>query len=420
MSRRVILALASVIVFSSNVPALAQLLPGGPSLPAMPSVGGGLPLPDVSRSLDAVEGAASRLTPELLAAARLDRLRDLVRSQPRRLDVDDLGQPVVRGEILAVSPDPASLAAARTAGFSVLRTETDPTLGLSVVALAPPRGLDIRKAVVHLRRADPAGSYDYNHVYLDAGLAEGSAAPPPATGAPITVGLLDGGVDARNAAFAGVAVEQRGFAGAGRASSHGTATASLLGAGRGGRIRAADVYGDGKAGGSASTIVAALGWMAASRTPVVNISLVGPPNAALAAGVRAMIARGHLLVAAVGNDGPAAPPLYPASYPGVIAVTGTDARKKPLPEAGRALHLEFSAQGAGLRAAKPGGGTVAVRGSSFAAPIVAGRLARLLPVPDPVAALTAVDKLTGAAEDLGASGYDPVFGRGFVAQTPGR
>jgi hypothetical protein len=70
MSRRVILALASVIVFSSNAPALAQLLPGGPSLPALPSVGG-LPLPEVSRPLDTVEGVAGRLTPELLAAARL-------------------------------------------------------------------------------------------------------------------------------------------------------------------------------------------------------------------------------------------------------------------------------------------------------------------------------------------------------------
>jgi hypothetical protein len=414
MSRRAILALASVIVLSTNAPTSAQLLPDGPSLPSLPSVGG-LPLPDVPRALDRVEGVAGRLTPELLAAARLDRLRDLVRAQPRRLDVDDLGQPVVRGEILAVSPDPASLAAARAAGFSVLRTQTDPALGLTVVTLAPPRGQDVREAVARLRRADPTGGYDYNHVYLDAGMARGAAARAPSAGGAVTVGLLDGGVDARNAAFAGVSVEQRSFAGATRASTHGTATASLLSAGPGGRIRAADVYGDGKAGGSASAIVAALGWMAATRTAVVNVSLVGPPNAALAAGVRAIVARGHLLVAAVGNDGPAAPPLYPASYPGVIAVTGTDARKTPLPEAGRALHLDFAAQGAGLRAARPGGGAASVRGSSFAAPIVAGRLARLLSEPDPTGAARAVDHLAGEAQDLGAPGRDAVFGRGFVA-----
>jgi hypothetical protein len=421
MHRRAIPILASMIVVSVAGPALAQLLPGAPSLPALPSASD-LPVRDVTGALDAARTTAGQLTPQLLAAARLDRLRDLVRAQPRRLDVDDLGQPVVRGEILAVAPDAAGLAAAKAAGFTVLRIETDAALGLSVVVLAPPKGQDVRKAVAALRRADPNGGYDYNHVYLDAGAPVAQAAAPATgpAGAAIKVGLLDGGADARHPAFAGVTIEQRGFAGPVRNSVHGTATASLLGAGKGSRIQVADVYGDGKAGGSASAIVAALGWMAATRTPVVNVSLVGPPNAALAAGVKAMVSRGYLLVAAVGNDGPAAPPLYPASYPGVIAVTGTDARKKPLPEAGKALHLEFAAQGAGLRVAKPGGGTAAVRGTSFAAPIVAGRLARLLPAPDPVAALSALDKLTGAAEDLGAPGYDPVFGRGFVAAAPGR
>lgn len=416
MSRQALLALTGVIVLSLNASATAQLLPGGGSLPSLPSVG--LPqLPDATRSLDRVEGAARRLTPELLAAARLDRLRDLVRAQPRRLDIDELGQPVVRGEVLAVSPDPASLEAARAAGFTVLRTETDAALGIALVALASPRGMDVRKAVARLRQADPSGTYDYNHIYLDAGGAvPAPSAAPSGEGAAIKVGLLDTGVDARHAAFAGVRVEQRAFAGAMRPSVHGTATAALLGAGKGGQILVADVYGDGKTGGSASSIVGALGWMAAQRAPVVNISLVGPPNAALAAAVRALSARGCLLVAAVGNDGPAAPPLYPASYPGVIAVTGVDARKRLLPEAGRALHVDFAATGAGLRAARPGGGAANVRGTSFAAPIVAGRLARLLSAPDPAGAGRAVERLAASAQDLGAPGRDAVFGRGFVPQ----
>ena len=416
MSRQTLLALTGVFVLSLNVPATAQLLPGSGSLPSLPPVG--LPdLPDRTRVLGRVEGAARRLTPELLAAARLDRLRDLVRAQPRRLDIDELGQPVVRGEVLAVSPDPASLAAARAAGFTVLRTDSDPELGVSLVALAPPKGVDVRQAVARLRQADPAGAYDYNHIYLGSGGAvPAPAAAPSGSGAPIRVGLLDTGVDARHAAFKGVRVEQRAFAGATRPSAHGTATAALLGAGPGGQILAADVYGDGRTGGSASSIVAALGWMAAQRAPVVNISLVGPPNAALAAAVRALSARGVILVAAVGNDGPAAPPLYPASYPGVIAVTGVDARKRPLPEAGRALHVDFAATGSGLRVAKPGGGAASVRGTSFAAPIVAGRLARLLLSPDPAGAARAVEQLAASAQDLGAPGRDAVFGRGFVPQ----
>ena len=81
------------------------------------------------------------------------------------------------------------------------------------------------------------------------------------------------------------------------------------------------------------------------------------------------------MVAAVGNDGPAAPPQYPASYPGVIAVTGVDAKDRALREAGRAAHLDFAAPGADLAAALPGKGYTSVRGTSFAAPLVSARLA---------------------------------------------
>jgi subtilisin family serine protease len=118
-----------------------------------------------------------------------------------------------------------------------------------------------------------------------------------------------------------------------------------------------------------------MGWLAQRGVRVINISLVGPPNAVLAAGVHALAARGIRLVAAVGNDGPAAPPAYPASYPGVIAVTGVDARGRALIEAGKPLHLDFAAPGADMVGALPGGGWGRVRGTSFAAPLVSARLA---------------------------------------------
>ena len=84
--------------------------------------------------------------------------------------------------------------------------------------------------------------------------------------------------------------------------------------------------------------------------------------------------RGIQVVAAVGNDGPAAPPQYPASYPGVIAVTAVDAGGRALPEAGKATHLDFAAPGADMAAALPGSGYTRVRGTSFAAPLAAARL----------------------------------------------
>jgi subtilisin family serine protease len=109
------------------------------------------------------------------------------------------------------------------------------------------------------------------------------------------------------------------------------------------------------------------------------------------------------IVAAVGNDGPAAPPAYPASYPGVIAVTGVDGRNRALIEAGRALHLDYAAPGADMLGAKAGGGMAPLRGTSYAAPLVAARLAG--------SSLAALDR---EAVDLGKRGPDKIYGRGLV------
>jgi subtilisin family serine protease len=147
------------------------------------------------------------------------------------------------------------------------------------------------------------------------------------------------------------------------------------GAARGSSLFVADVYGGSRAAGSATSIVRALGWLASKRPDVINISLVGPQNRLVQRAIGAVRARGINVVAAVGNDGPAAPPQFPASYPGVIAVTGVDGRGRALPEAGKAAHLDFAAPGADMAAALPGQGYARVRGTSFAAPLVTARLA---------------------------------------------
>ena len=130
--------------------------------------------------------------------------------------------------------------------------------------------------------------------------------------------------------------------------------------------------------------------------------------------VRVMGQRGHLMVAAVGNDGPAAPPLYPAAYPEVIGVTGVDAASRVLPEACRGKHVAYAAPGADMRAAAPGGGWAEMRGTSFASPIVAGLLAGSLSSPDSAQARAARERLTAMAVDLGAKGVDTTYGNGLV------
>jgi hypothetical protein len=414
--RRLRLA-AALVGLAAGLPASAQILPSvGGVLDRLPAVG-----PTVDRTVDQTTGLADRaLGPQALLDERARRLRDLVRSNARSLETDAAGNPVVRGEVLALSPTPQALAAARAAGFVALRQTSLDGLDLQAVVLAPPAGMSASAAMSRLRRLDPQGQYDLNQLYFPSDrAADGERAPPAGSSGAATdarVGLIDTGVDARLPVFAGVAIEQRGFSpGAPVGAAHGAATASLIagrlgafhGAAPGARLYVADIYGAGPTGGSAEALARALAWMAQVRAPVINVSLVGPPNALVAAAVRALSARGARVVAAVGNDGPAAPPAYPASYPEVIAVTAVDARDRVLPEAGRAAHIDYAAPGAEMSAAGPSGGLTAVRGTSFAAPIVAGRLAMLLREPNPTAAPSALAALDREARPAvrGAAGH---------------
>ena len=132
--------------------------------------------------------------------------------------------------------------------------------------------------------------------------------------------------------------------------------------------------------------------------------------------MRGMIQQGHHIVAAVGNDGPAAPPLYPAAYPGVIGVTAVDAGLRVLPEASRGPQLLVAAPGANMAAAKTPNGYTTVRGTSFAAPIVAGLLALLADEVNTTTAQHALSRLLSTAVDLGAPGKDPIYGYGLIGK----
>ncbi|RYM13253.1 MULTISPECIES: S8 family serine peptidase [Sphingobium] len=362
----------------------AQLLPGG---------GGGLgavgqAVPDIMDQLGGAVDAADldRLSParlaDRLAAARATRVTDLLRRHGDRIELDDRREPARRGVILLTGADEGALDALRAAGYGV-DGESVEGIDLAVARLTPPRGRSLARALRDARRIAPRAQASADNLYFPSGNAWFLASAALAGGGRVDgrlAGLIDGGV-AQHPALSGP-IEQRGFAqGAPRASAHGTAVASLIsgegvvrGGAPGASLLVADVYGDDPAGGGAFAIVRALGWMAARGVRVVTVSLVGPANPLLDGAIRLARDKGVILVAAVGNDGPAAPPAYPASYPGVVAVTGIDGRGRPLPEAGRALHVDFAAPGADMQAATTQGGKGAVRGTSFAAPLVAGRL----------------------------------------------
>lgn len=402
------LILAAAAALASAGAAAAQLLPSVPVGPVVGQVGriGGEVLDTGSETVRRTTGSV-----RALARERLDRLRGLVRANADVLEMTDEG-PAVRGEILAVDPEPAVLDAAVAGGFRILADETIEGIALRSVTLEVPAGLSVEKAMRRLREIAPAGEFAPNHIHVQSGARAvpvlAAAALAQGGGARAEIGIIDGGVAAHRTIGP---VEQRGFAaGAPAPSPHGTAVASLAAgaapmrsAAPGAPLLVADIYGKDPKGGNAVAVARALGWMAQRHVKAVAMSLVGPPNPLVGKAIDRAMARGVRVVAPVGNDGPAAPPAYPASYTGVIAVTAVDRRNRALPEAGRALHLDFAAPGADMAAAAPGGGFRAVRGTSFAVPLVAGRLAG-----------GSLAGLRKEAQDLGPRGADKSFGHGLV------
>jgi subtilisin family serine protease len=205
-------------------------------------------------------------------------------------------------------------------------------------------------------------------------------------------------------------------------AAHGTAVASLLigrsdafhGVRPDAELFAADVYCGRPTGGAVDALVAAFGWLVQEKVPVINVSLVGAKNAMLERVIAALIAGGYIIVAAVGNDGPAAPPLYPASYANVVGVTAVDAHQHVLIEAARGPQVMFAAPGADLAAAASSRTYAAVRGTSFAAPFVAALLASGLTGPSSADAAAAIDALAKSAVHLGRPGRDLTYGFGLV------
>jgi hypothetical protein len=431
-----------ILLSAVTVAAHAQIRLPSAALPTLPVPG--VPLLGQTQSLTQTLDQADARALEHLTSARRLTVDHLIRANRRVVDTDPHGDPVVRGEILALSSSEAALTRALAAGFQIARDAPMASDALRLVVLTAPASLSTQRALKALREWDADGTYEYNHLYTPSGALAAQPGPlgdqphtamptlpttPPSTAAPpsaasrapaarpVRIGLLDTGIDSSHPVFHDALFHTWGCAGKVVPSLHGTAVASLL-MPRATDLYSADVYCGSPTGGAVDAIIAALGWMTAQGIAVINVSLVGPRNAMLEKVVAGLTAHGYLIVAAVGNDGPAAPPLFPAAYPHVIGVTGVDAKRRVLLEAGRGPQVSFAAAGADIKAADANRGLAEVRGTSFAAPIVAALLAEQMSSPDPVESAAAVTALAARAIDLGVPGKDPIYGFGLVGADP--
>lgn len=375
-------------------------------------------VPDAGRVLEPVLDDAARISSRLdreitqLAEDRLRQIDGLVRRNRSIIERDRDGHPARRGVLIVMGADSEAITRAQSAGYTVSQREQLEELGLEIVTFSLPRRTSLAEGERELRDLMPQAEVAADNLYFQAGgtMAPGSVsrAAMPSPAAPgITVGIIDG------APASSIAVEKvQGFArGGGQPSDHGSAIASLLRSAGVSRIKVADVYGSDPAGGNAIAITRALAWLVGEDANVITISLVGPENIVLARAVAGARQRGTVIVAAVGNDGPASPPAYPASYDGVVAVTAVDRRERALIEAGRALHLDYAAPGADIYGMDRRGRNVRLRGTSYATPLAAARISHAL-----TSGANWRRVLDSEAIDLGERGADEIYGRGLVCR----
>ncbi len=245
---------------------------------------------------------------------------------------------------------------------------------------------------------------------------------------PPTIAIVDSGIDADRSDFGGRSVTQIDLVSGGRNSAgdgygHGTAVASLA-AGRAtgftgvapaSRLVSLDVFDDAGAG-TIGDAIAAADWIHRNRAAygirVANFSLTGSVESSflsdpLAHAVRRLWLSGVVVVAAAGNSGPGGVRYAPANDPFVITVGAVDTagtvsgdddaatswsahgytpdgfRKPELSAPGQRLNAAASTSSTLYRqhpdrVVAPG--YLALSGTSFSAPVVAGAAAQVLAV----------------------------------------
>ncbi|MEZ5773245.1 MAG: S8 family serine peptidase [Hyphomicrobiaceae bacterium] len=349
------------------------------------------------------------------------------------------------------------LARAMALGYTIEPVVDLPALEGRIVRLHTPRQLGTGEALADLAHRFPQGDFVANLVYRHYETAEAASggwtakATAPASGAPcerdrcfghtvihwkerlaacatgLRIGVIDTAVDLSHSAFRHHRPVVRDFAPAAteRSMDHGTAVVSLLAGDPSGAtpglvpdaaIFAANVFyreADGGLTADTMSIVAALDWLASQGVRIVNMSYAGPADPLVEAAIEDMRRLGTVFVAAAGNNGPNAEPVFPAAYPGVIAVTAVSSDLSGYRHANRGSYIDVAAPGVGIWTALPGGMAGYQTGTSFAAPYVTAILAvdaRLIGVGEPKADLLARIEI----RDLGKPGQDPVYGRGLL------
>ena len=263
-----------------------------------------------------------------------------------------------------------------------------------------------------------------------------------ASGSGVTIGIIDSGIDANSVEFAGrIAAASRDVSGQGRTiqdvSGHGTAVAGVAAAARNdsgiigvafGATLAVFRADNGQCNDGCSytdnAIAAGLDASVSAGARVVNISLGGSSAASsLRNAFARTVASGAVVVVSAGNDGEPEPDPLPlaalnAAGPANVIIAGWI-------NSDGTINIDSNRAGSGRNnylvalgtrvatfdhtGSYPSGG---LSGTSFSAPTISGAVALLAQAFPNLTGSRIAEILFTTADDLGAPGIDPVFGRG--------
>lgn len=212
-----------------------------------------------------------------------------------------------------------------------------------------------------------------------------------ARGQGVMVAVIDTAIDETHPELAGAIADVFDAIGEGqsRPELHGTEIAGILRS----RAKLTGVAPDAKllsvrafrrsdvAGPAQSTslrLLKGIDWAFDTGARVMNMSFTGPLDPLLEGIVTAATEKGVIFVAAAGNDGPEAPPVYPAAYPKVIAVTATDSKDRLYAKANHGDYIAIAAPGVDIVVPALKGRYGLSSGTSMAAAHVSGVVALLL------------------------------------------
>ena len=429
----------SLFALCLSLPASAQILPPTIGIPGTPS-------------LNSIQRDIERNVPRDLARPQVindvvdtsnDATATLLNTLPATLPIigrdgktaltemtDGSGYRAVAREWI-VEVNPQQLDRLRTQGITILSQNHYAALGIHTVRIRVDEQTDHLSALKTLLSDAPDEAINRNYIYaperkVDPITVDTTEHSDTAAicQQPVKIGIIDTAIRTDHPALQQAAIQQRTFLNPdlAPASAHGTAIVGLL-VGHSNAIAPlvpnASLYSasvfyarDGfSQGATLDSLLDAMQWLAEQPLTVINMSLAGPPSPLLHRAIQAMTQRGISVVAAVGNDGPASPPLYPAAYPETVAVTAVDHHNAIYRWAIQGKHVDFAALGVGVITARGLNEEGPESGTSIAAPLVTAKIACLDTQIDISQRKSALAK---HAFDLGEPGRDTVFGEGLL------